>query len=505
MTLSDMGHRCAVKVVGKFGAAQDGRLADRGSCGRGHGLASLAFLATLAGFSCRRAPHFVRGDAAAVVVVPRPRDAGGAPPVAEREPNNTQAQAQELTWVGTPSAVTINGRIDRPEAGKAADIDVFKLVVPGERVAAFLDAGQAADWRLHAKRLSVVINPEVGLAVALELLDETARVVKTVAAGPGEAVGLPNMSVLPGCTYYLRARAAPAPAKKGRGTPDAGAPAGSSYQMTVLLLDFESGDEREPNDRLESAGELSWQGRSALAAGLLGWRRDEDWYRLPLDATESGWVLNLDLEGVEGVAAGLAVNDSAGRKIVAVRGRKGERLTVHNLALSSVAADAGVAAAGGRWWYLVVRAESGFDREHRYVLHAEAVLPEAQGSFETEPNDDAAHASSLAEGTTTGYLPLGDVDVFRYLAVESREIDLEVSPPSRVRVKVEVSRERDGQVLAESIAAKAHQTVRVLGIACPAEPILIRLSQGKHDGNASDPYVLKLASRPAQRDGGKRD
>ena len=37
MTLSDMGHRCAVKVVGKFGAAQDGRLADRGSCGRGRG------------------------------------------------------------------------------------------------------------------------------------------------------------------------------------------------------------------------------------------------------------------------------------------------------------------------------------------------------------------------------------------------------------------------------------------------------------------------------------
>ena len=125
-------------------------------------MASLAFLATLAGFSCRRAPHFVRGDAAAVVVVPRPRDAGGAPPVAEREPNNTQAQAQELTWVGTPSAVTINGRIDRPEAGKAADIDVFKLVVPGERVAAFLDAGQAlritfAFWPKRRPRVAMLL------------------------------------------------------------------------------------------------------------------------------------------------------------------------------------------------------------------------------------------------------------------------------------------------------------------------------------------------------------
>ncbi len=468
-------------------------------------VAALALLAALAGPSCRRTPHFVRGDAAAVVVVQRPRDAGSAALVAEREPNDTQAQAQELTWVGTPPAVAVAGKIDRTEAGKAADVDVFKFVVPGQRMAASLDAGQAGDYRQYAKRLSVVINPEAGLALALDFLDEGLRLVKTVAAGPGEAVGLPNMAVLPGYTYYLRARAAPAPANKGRSAVDAGVPVGSSYQMAVLLLDFEFGDEREPNDRLESAGELPWQGRSALAAGLFGWRRDEDWYRLALDATESGWVLNLDLEGVEGVAAGLAVNDSAGRKIVALRGRKGERLTLHNLALPSVAADAGGAAAGGRWWYLVVRAESGLDRERRYVLHAEAVLPEARGGFETEPNDDAAHASALADGTTTGYLPLGDVDVFRYLAGEPRELDIEVSPPSRVRVRVEVSRERDGQVLAEAVAAKARQTVRVLGISCPAEPILIRLSQGKHDGNASEPYLLKLTSRLAQRDAGRRD
>ncbi len=463
----------------------------------------VALLAALAGRACRRAPHFVRGDAAAVVVVQRPRDAGSAALVAEREPNNTQAEAQELTWMGIPAAVAIKGRIDRTEAGRAADVDVFKLVVPGQRMAASLDAGQAADWRLHAKRLSVVIIPEAGLALAFDLLDEGLRLVKTVAAGPGETVGLPNMAVRPGCTYYLRARAASAPA--GRRSVDAGASAGSSYQMAVLLLDFEFGDEREPNDRPDTAGDLSWQGRSALAAGLFGWRRDEDWYRLPLDATEAGWVLNLDLEGVEGVAASLAVNDSAGRKIVAVRGRKGESLTLHNVALPSVAADAGVAVAGGRWWYLVVRAESGVDRERRYVLRAEAVLPEARGGFETEPNDDAAHASSLADGTTTGYLPLGDVDVFRYLAGGPRELDIEVSPPSRVRAKVEISRERDGQVLVEAVGAKAHQTVRVLGISCPAEPILIRLSQGKHDGNASEPYLLKVASRLAPRDAGRRD
>ena len=229
-------------------------------------VAALVLLAALAGLSCRRTPHFVRGDAAAVVVVPRPRDTGSAPPVAEREPNNTQAQAQELTWLGTPAAVAIKGKIDRTEAGKAADIDVFKLVIPGQRMAESWDAGQVADLLLHAKRLSVVINPEAGLALALDLLDETARVVKTVAAGPGETVGLPNMAVLPGCTYYLRARAAPALAS--RSPVDAGAPVGSSYQMAVVLLDFEVGDEREPNDRLDSPGRAEARSRLGSSAGV---------------------------------------------------------------------------------------------------------------------------------------------------------------------------------------------------------------------------------------------
>ena len=220
---------------------------------------------------------------------------------------------------------------------------------------------------------------------------------------------------------------------------------------------------------------------------------------------EPGWVLNLDLEGVDDVAASLAVNDSAGRKIVAVRGRKGEKLTLRNLVLPSVAPDAGASAVGGRCWYVVVRADNGLDREHRYVVHAEAVLPEARGGFETEPNDDAVHASALVEGTTTGYLSVGDVDVFRYLAAEPRGLDIEVTPPSRVRVKVEVIRERDGQVLAEAVAARARQTVRILGFSAPVEPILVRLSQGKYDGNASEPYLLKVASRLLQRDAGRRD
>jgi len=155
-------------------------------------------------------------------------------------------------------------------------VDVFKVVVPGQRMAVSSDAGSGRRPAGCRQRMSVVINPEAGLALAVDFLDEAPRLVKAVAAGPGEVVGLPNMAVLPGGTYYLRVKAAPVPAnKKGQVPVDAGVSAGSSYQITVLLLDFEVADEREPNDRLESAGDLLWQGRSALASGLYGWRRDE--------------------------------------------------------------------------------------------------------------------------------------------------------------------------------------------------------------------------------------
>ncbi|HEX7598508.1 MAG TPA: hypothetical protein VF518_09855, partial [Polyangia bacterium] len=308
------------------------------------------------------------------MVVQRPKDLGPEP-VAEREPNNDPTQAQELTWAGTPLSAAVAGKIERTDAGKTMDVDVFKVVIPGQRLAASPDANQGTDPRLLAKRLFVTLVPEPGFAPVVELLDETLRVSKSLAGGPGETLTLPNLAGLPGTATYLRVKAASAPVGKGRSAADAGAPAGTGYRLTVLLLAFEAADEREPNDGIESAGEFSWQGRSALAAGLFGWRHDEDWYRLPLNTVEPGQVLNLELEGTSGVVAVLTVCDSAGKKIVSVRGRKGERLTLHNLTPPVLAPDAG-AAAVQRPWYVVVRTESGVDLENRYVLHAEAALPE---------------------------------------------------------------------------------------------------------------------------------
>jgi hypothetical protein len=125
-------------------------------------------------------------------------------------------QAQELTWLGTPPAVAITGKIEKNRGwqGRGRRRVQGRHSWPGAWLSHRMRV-KLLTWRLHAKCLSVVVNPEAGLALALELLDETAQVVKIVAAGPGETVGLPNMAVLPGGTYYLRVKAAPAPARRG--------------------------------------------------------------------------------------------------------------------------------------------------------------------------------------------------------------------------------------------------------------------------------------------------
>lgn len=448
-------------------------------------------LAVTPACTCRRTPRFARGDAAAVVLVQRTQDAGGVAANPEIEPNDSPTAPQELKWTGAPPAVSVAGRLDRAEAGKPGDVDVFRVTIPGTRSPQRPDATLATAQ--ESKRLAIEVTAEPGLALSLDLLDENLLVMKSLTAGAGEPVGLPNLAVKPGFTYSMRLKRAPVPPSKAR--PDAGTNEGAGYRLTALLLDFEPADEREPNDRMETANDLVWQGPSALAAGLFGWRRDEDWYRLPLDTIEPGRVLNLELEGVEGVTASLSVHDSAGKRVVGVRGRKGEKLTLRNLALPGRAGDAG-APTGARAWYAVVRTEAGVDVEHRYVLRVETALP-GQGNFEAEPNDDPAHASPLADGTTGGYLTVGDVDIFRYQTPASCELDVQVTGPARVKVKLDILSANGSQVLASATAPKPRQTAEIQGFPCPSEPILIRLSQGKYDGNASEPYSLTVTSRPA--------
>src|SRR4029077_3498114 len=136
---------------------------------------------------------------------------------------------------------------------------------------------------------------------------------------------------------------------------------------------------------------------------------------------------------------------------------------------------------------VVVRADTGRNEAARYNLRSRSELPKAGG--EAEPNDDPAHAQLIGDGTVLGYLSRGDVDVYRYPVAGPMELDVEVAPPERIDIKLEVLRE-DGKPLARSDAGRRREAERLPNLTVPAPAVLIRLSAGKGDGNPDEPYRL---------------
>ena len=455
------------------------------------GRALLALALVLCVESCRRSRFPSRGDAAAVVVVVPHNDAASAPRVLEQEPNDSPEQAQLLAINPDWPVLGVEGALAGPGEGKGKDVDVFKLLVPGRRqdpAMAPPDSAPSDDPRLSARRLSLEIASGGGAGLSLQLLDDGLKSLETVWVDPGDIAGMPNMAALPGRTYYFRVKAMARPGK----TVDT-SPAGSTYKLTVQLGDFELSEEREPNDGLESAQPLILIG-SADFAGLFGWQHDQDFYRIPLPEVAS--ALDIELDGVEGVAAGIQVLSGGGAKIAAGKGRRGERLALHNVTIPAALADAG---AGAKYLYVALRGESGHNRTQRYVVHL--TMGTLRQDAEIEPNDSPTHATTVRDGTITGFLPVGDVDYFRYVGDGQREVSFEVSCPARVRGKLEAVRPSDGQVLGEAAANKARQSVVLARIPSLGEPLLVRLSQGKGDGNPNEPYSLTVSSTPIQKNG----
>ena len=434
--------------------------------------------------SCRHKRFPSRGDAAAVVVVAPRADAAGPPPVAEQEPNDSFEQAQLLSLHPEWPVLTVQGALQARADAKGMDVDVFKVIVPARRQASIApshDASPTDDPRLLARRLTVDIAVAGNSSLSLQVLDDGFKSIESVVADPGDVSGMPNLAVFPDRAYYVRVRA---PAKPGK-THDS-PPAVSTYNLAIQIGDFEVSEEREPNGTLETAQPLSLVG-TADFAGLFGWTHDQDFYRIP--APEVVSALDIELDAVEGVAAGVQVLDGVGARIAVGKGRKGERLALHNVTVPVFASDAGASA---RSLYVVLRGESGHNRTQRYVVHLS--LGTIKQGAEIEPNDAPASATQVHDGVTTGFLPVGDVDFFRYAMDGKREVTVEVDCPSRVRGQLQAIRLSDGQVLGSSESKKARQTVFLAKIPSLGEPLLVRVSQGKGDGNPNEPYTLRISS-----------
>jgi hypothetical protein len=412
-------------------------------------------------------------DGAAVVVAPEAKPGGDIAAVAEAEPNDTISKAQRL--VVTPAApAAVAGAIAWPAKGKA-DVDTYRIGVPGPDGG--VDAATAAPVGpdgavLPAPRPQLMaridVLPEPAVAVKIEVLDAVGKTVITAAgADPGQAVSIPNLPLAP-ATPFVRVRRIAAGEAPG------------TYRVTVRVAPLDPGAELEPDDVPAQANALPLPGE---AIGYLGWRRDQDHYRLSTAALAEGSVLAADLDPIEGVSSRLALVDAAGKKLSEARGRRGERVALRNVLVPPGVPEV----------YLVATAEFGWSADQRYDLRVSADLPKA--GAEAEPNDDAAHAQVIADGTVQGYLARGDVDVFRYAAATPLVVTAEIALPDRATAKLEIANEA-GVVLARGKpAGKGRKPLRAT-VPVEAGAVLVRVVAGGGEGNPDDPYKLTVSSRP---------
>ena len=371
--------------------------------------------------------------------------------------------------------MAIAGALPWPAKGKA-DVDVYRIDVPvpdggvpDAAPPAPLPADAAPPPAPRPKLVARIdVTPEADVSVKLEVLDGAGKPILTAAgADPGQMVSIPNLA-LAATAPYVRVRRV------------AAGDAAGSYRIVVRLAPLDPGAEIEPDETPAQANDLGIPGE---AIGFLGWRHDQDSYRLSTAALAEGSVLAADLDPIPTVSSRLALVDAAGHKLSEARGRRGERVALRNVLVPP----------GTAQLFLVASADFGWSADERYDLRVSADLPKPGG--EAEPNDDAAHAQAVAEGTTQGYLARGDVDVFRYTVAAPVMFSVEIALPERASAKLEICNEQ-GVVLTRGKATGRGRKPLRTALRVDVGTVLIRVVAGAGEGNPDEPYRLTLSSSP---------
>jgi hypothetical protein len=430
-----------------------------------------------------------RGDAAAVVLArPLPAATPGVTTLDEKEPNDPLAGPNYIPFAS--GALVMRGTLG------GIDEDTFDLQIPGA-VATGSDAGDApadAGAPRLTHRLAIDVTPGEGLASELVVRAESGALLASCRPrGPGQRYGLPNLGVFAGERLVVQLSAA------------SGRPKTSElpYTLGLRLLPLEGGEEREPNNTAAQATPLPPAHAAPEAAGFLGTSKDEDWFRVPLGAVADGTVLAVELDPPGDVTASLTVLDASEHKVATASARKGQRITLRNLAPAALARPAGArgadAGATEPFFYVVVRAEgAAFDLEHRYVLRVRADA--GSDVDEREPNDDPTHAGALLAGAATGYLPPGDVDVFRLEAPAGAVVTADIVPPLRLDVVLELLPRADGRWLRADAGRRG--VPEHLEAVAGGGQVLVRISPRKGDGMADDSDRLNVRVGPPGADSG---
>lgn len=383
---------------------------------------TLLFLAAVGLCACNpRKPLPVSKDMgpAVQVVDAAPRPYAGtpatkaAPPLAETEPNDDREHAQRID----PQKV-IQGSLLPPTTSGAGKGDDDYFLWPAQPAAQTL-------------RIEASGAPEL----SLEVLTETATLAVIDERGAGEGERLAGLSIRAGQSVWIRVR--------GRAKAEAATTSAlGEYQLAVTATPASPDSEAEPNDTATDATPILGND----ASGALSFRRDEDYFVLPLptlpgrkvtafpnaEGLREPAILRVELTSPSiqpalrvllepTIEPGRDGGVAAPRLLVDVSAGKGkEELRLRNLTLPAGTGRVFIGVRG-----LAFAKPPG---ESRYHLRALVETP-LEGA-ETEPNDSCAASASpltLASGTAdiAGFLWPGDVDCYRVTGAAAQETTYE--------------------------------------------------------------------------------
>jgi hypothetical protein len=415
------------------------------------------------------------GSGDPVVVVDRPAEgvSGGTtsvysgPMTPEKEPNDQRDQAGDL---GLPGG--IEGAL-----GSATDTDFYRIAAGAARVVNVRLTGPAAD--------------QGGADLVLTLYDDGGKPIAQSDRGPaGTLEALPGFGLAQGKVHYLsvsqfarkekrkKAKEPPAP------PPGEKPPVPGSYQLTAEVMHPAASEEVEPNDDAAGAREVLLDEEMT---GYAGWSKDKDVWKLSLKGFGGGYVLDLAIEGVEGVGLTGELLGKDGKPVFTRKSDKGRGLRVRGLLPES----------GAQFWLLRLSG-SRSNPEIPYKLKTSA--RELADGDEAEPDDDAAHAITVGplgdgqQGERRGYLDGGDVDAYKFEGVrEPLSMTFSVEPPAGIDVSLRVLLGSKEIVKADTGKAGGREEVDVVRL--PSGESLVVIIGGTALGDEPDAYVLRWSSK----------
>jgi hypothetical protein len=385
-----------------------------------------ALLVGLSLGGCRSRLQLSRGDASVVVGTAPQATTVGARALTELEPNGALGRPTVLDLSSADTLEVTGGLADEDDDDRFL-VELPPAPEPPPPPLPNADGAvppAAPPPPVSPRQLALEVTGGDKLATTLTATLVEGRPLGVSAGGPGEIHGLPNLAVTPGTRVLLTLH------RTGRAI---AAGASSAYKLSLRLGTLGPGDEREPNESASEATPLRPTHTSPEVAGLFGGAKDTDWFAVPLGVVGESTVVTVELEPPSASAGTITVHDGAGVRLASAKGRKGARFLLRHLSPTALATGS---PAGAPMFFVSVKGDGPADREHRYLLRVRA---EDAPSGEREPNDDAPHATALPEGTLSGFVPAGDVDVYRIPGHKAQPLTVTLASPARSDLVLEGS------------------------------------------------------------------